>query len=246
MPGVSVSIDALTRVKAALNDYQIDISGFSQRIEQQSADIMKSAEREMQKIAQQIEETRSAIWQLKEKIIRLEEDIKRMGNDIKATERKIEATENRIGAKQKEADCIREQIAELERAAANAQGEAAVRIREQLSELRELLAQVEAEIRGLRNELSDLKARITQLQQGIRDARSERVKAEDKLHAAERVLDRRQNKHERMKATVIKLNDQMEAILSASKSFETRATSKAEESAGNIDKCLAAIEAYLA
>ena len=63
--------------------------------------------------------------------------------------------------------------------------------------------------------------------------------------AQQRSRDRLINKQERMKTALAKLNENMDVMLSASKLFETRVTSKAEQSVGNIDKCIAAIDAYL-
>jgi len=42
------------------------------------------------------------------------------------------------------------------------------------------------------------------------------------------------------------MKDNIVEILSASKSFETRAMSNTEKSIGNIDKCITAIDGYLA
>ena len=90
-----------------------------------------------------------------------------------------------------------------------------------------------------------IKERIVQLTQEIQKATDEKTKKEDELNTAKRRLDRLQNKEERMRAALARINDNMNALLSASKSFETRAVSKTEKSIGGIEKCIAAVDAYL-
>ena len=133
----------------------------------------------------------------------------------------------------------------MDKLSAGAEGEARKNIQVQISQLRSQLSQVESDVRHSQNEMSELKERISQLQQKSSKARDEKSKCEDELRTAERLLDRLRNKHERMTTALAKLNDNMNTMLSASKSFETRAVSKTEQSVGSIDKCIAAIDAYL-
>ena len=68
MPVISVSKDTITKVKTALNDYHIDISGFSIKVEKQASDISKSAMFEMQKVSQKIIGTTNKTNRLKTEI----------------------------------------------------------------------------------------------------------------------------------------------------------------------------------
>jgi chromosome segregation ATPase len=319
MPAVNVSKDALTNVKAALKDYQIDISGFSAKAEQQLSDISKSAEREMKIITNRIEDTIKKINQCKAEINRLDETIDQATNEKARAEQRLAVAQSELITKQDEAAFLRKRIQELaveleEKPAVADGGSSGLRnimdagasgaaspsplwepaldilslatrggvrgippgadgnvapvaqatwnmgvagseelmrgtirqhgsnagvelerkqyIAQQIEQMRSRLSQVEAEIRRLQNEISELKERISQLQRTIDVARSEKAKKEDELRIAERLLDRLQNKHERMKSALSKLNDSMNTMLSASKSFETRAVSNTEKSMG--------------
>jgi len=246
MPGVSVSTDALTKVKTALNDYNIDISGFASRIEQQSTDISKSAGLEMQKVARQIKDTTDKINKIKAETNQLAGAINQMSNDIKSTEQNLVILQNQLAAKHNDANRLKEQITEMQKKAAESDNaDAKARIQEQINQLRSKLSQIESEIMRLKNAESELKERIPQLQRKNKEAQNDKAKCEDEHRTTERHLDRLLNKQDRMKAALAKINNNMEIILSASKSFETRAISKTEQSMGNIDKCIAAIDAYL-
>ena len=246
MPNVNVSKDALLKVKTALNNFNIDISGLSERIEQQFTDISKSVDFEMQRIAQQIEDTKAKINQLTIKIKQLEETINQMESEIKTFERKIEKSQNSLPFLQDEADKLKEQIANLEQRLNRTEDtEARARLQEEINQLRKALSNLEREIRHLQDEISRMKQLISQLHQKINDARYEKSMTEDELRATERLLDRLVNKQERMKTTSLKIKDNMEDMLSASKAFETRALSETEQSTGSIEKCITAIDEYL-
>ena len=243
---VSVSKDALVKVKTALKEYHIDISGFSTRLEQHTTEILKSAELEMQKIKRQIEETVERINQLKTRIKQLDDAISQMTNEMRSAELNIETMQNQIVIKQNKADHIKQNIAVLEKMVSNTTDtDAITEIQEAISKLLRQLSQIESEINHLRNQIMELQERILQLKRTIKEAKYDKAKCEDELLATERLLDRLENKQERMKTALDRLNDNIETILAASKSFETRATSKAEQSVGNIDKCIAAIDEYL-
>ena len=245
MPEVSVSTDALARVKAALNFYHADISGFSAKMEQHSSDILKSAELEMQKIARQVEDVTKEISQLKTKINQLGEAINHMGDEKKSAEQLLESSQKLLPVKQDEAERLRKQIAELERIASEAKGEMKAAIQATINELRRKLSEVEAEIRRLKDQISALRERISQLQQKIHEARAEKAKKEDELRTTQGLLNRLRDKQERMKTAHAKLKDDMNVMLAASKSFETRAVSETEQNMGNIEKCIAAVDEYL-
>jgi peptidoglycan hydrolase CwlO-like protein len=77
MSEITVSKDALVKVKAALRDYQNDISSFTAKMKRQSSAISESAEFEMLKIDKQIESTENEIGLFKAKIDFLEDEIKK-------------------------------------------------------------------------------------------------------------------------------------------------------------------------
>ncbi|MCL2295364.1 MAG: hypothetical protein FWC36_10980 [Spirochaetes bacterium] len=245
MSEISVSKDALTKVKAALNDYYIDISGFSTRIGQQISVVSKSADLEMQKIKQKIEETTNRINQYKAEINRLADTINQMNNEIKSTEQKLVSAQNDLTANQTNAMHIKKQISEMEQAAARAEGEVKEKIQKQIDDRRNQLYQTESEIRSSENELFKLKECGLQLQQKVHVIQAEKAKKEDELRTTERFLDRLRNKQERMNASLAKMNDNINTMLSASKSFETQAVSGTEQNVGNIEKCIAAVDKYL-
>ena len=245
MSAVSVSKDALAKVKTALNDYHIDISGFSIKVEQQASDISKSATFEMQKVSQQILETTNKTERLKTEINRLVEAANQMAGEIKKTEQRNETAQNQLAAKQNKTVYLKRQIAELEQTAANAEGEAKQSIQIQISQLRNQSCQVESEIRALQNKIHELKNQTSQLQQKIYSTQAEKAKKEDELCITERFLDRLQNKQERMNVALAKLDDNIKTMLSASKSFETQTVSQTEQNMGNIQKCIVAIDDYL-
>lgn len=246
MPEVNVSKDALAKVKTALNEYNIDISGFSVRIEQQSDEISKSAYIETQKIARQVEDTVDKINQLKAQINQFAEEISKMSNEASLAKKTREDLQNQLGMRQVEADRIIELIANLEKNAAKAEDKEKENIQAQINQCMNQLSQIRAEISRLQNETAKLQLRALQLQRKINENRTEKSKKEDELRVAERLQDRLRNKQERMNIALGKVKDSVSTMLSASKSFETRAISKTEQNVGNIDKCIAAIDAYLA
>ena len=224
---VNVSREALTRVKSSLSDYRIDISGFAARVEQRLSEVSKSAEFEIQSLVSRIAETINSTNRLKVEIKRLIEAISQMSSEKNLTEQRLETTQNLLAAKQDDAAFLRRRIAAMEGDSVSNFGV------------------IESEIRCLHSEIRELNKHLLQLQQKISGTYAEQSEKEDELRVAERLLDRLQNKHEKMKSAFTKLNDNMNVLLTASKSFEMRATSKTDSGVSGIDKCIAAIDAYL-
>ena len=337
---VNVSRDALKKVSVALKDYRTDIAGFSKKIEDLSADVSKSADSEMKRIAKQIEDAENEVKRLDAKVKQLAETIDRKSNEERTAKQDLNVKKTQLAEAQREADLLVEQIARLEamyaeaerrrdaeaqndpstlsqtahafgagfnspggRAQATALGATALSpflpggrrspprdaegvdtlagiiqgtanaapvlargslesvgrtIRHSRSLATELenkpdlhqllrrLDQVKSEIEHLQDEILGLDKRISQLRQEIDEVRVEKGQKENELTAAKKRLGKLEAKRENMKMALAKLNDNMNTMLSASKSFETKAASETDKSTSGINKCIAAIDAYLA
>jgi len=340
MSQVNVSKEALTKVRMALSDYYTDLSGFSAKVGQLSADISESTMSEMKKIEQKIEGKINEIKQHESAIEQLVETINRTTHEKKSAEQEIETKKDLVAKKQGDGVLLAEQIEELEKKNAEAErqrdAEAALEpstarqtidaartgydrppsklavflsflsilrdiaqafrgkspppddvgsfesrartiqavldsipaatqgalesiernIRHSRSLAEELesrpathqslrqLQDIASEMKQLQNEISALNKRIAQLQQKIDETYIDKKKKEEERDAAKKLLGKMQDKQEGMKTALAKLNDDMNTLLTASKSFETQAGAKTKESMGGIDKCIAAIDAY--
>ena len=245
MSEASVSIDALLKVKAGLKDYDADISGFSARIRQVASDVVKSAAYEMQKIARQIKDGQNEIHRLKTVIRSLSETKSRMVSEQQTAEQKLEVTQKQLTSTQETAVSLERQIAEQERAAARLTGEELQKANETIRRLRSQLAQTRSEIGRLSEETQRLQEQISQSRRQIHDAEVEKAKAEEDLRNAERLLAKLQDKEERMKGAQVRMNGDMDALLTASKSFEIFAVSETERGSSNVEKCVTTIDSYL-
>jgi len=132
------------------------------------------------------------------------------------------------------------------RSATEATDETSEKIRMQISQLQRQLSQVKSEIRDLEKEVSELEKRIPKLRLEIHRTETTKTNREENLREEKGRLDRRQHKQQMMKSALERLRENMNSLLTAAKSFETQAVSETEKSVGGIDRCIAAIDAYLA
>ena len=58
-------------------------------------------------------------------------------------------------------------------------------------------------------------------------------------------LRKLKNKEERMKTALGRVKDNLNTLLSSSKSFETKSMSKTEANIGNVERCIVAVDNYL-
>jgi len=246
MPEVNVSRDALIKVKSALNDYDTDISGFTAKIRQCSSDISRKCDYEMKRIDEDIHESEQKIAKLKNDIGKLANKIAQMTQEKERAEKELEASEMQLEALQRQAEALRTEISRLEQQLSQTKDpEAQAEIQRQINQLRQELSKVEQQISQMREKISQLKQKISELTRTIPEAKAEKAKSEDALRAEQQRLDLLKNKKERMVSALGKLNDNMNVLLTASKSFEAQATSQTEKTASNIDKCMDAIDEYL-
>jgi len=238
MAGANVSIDALQKVKIALNEYNIDLSGFADRIGKQASSILQSAECKMKTIANQLEETEKQIIKFKHKIAALDMIISRLNQEIDY--------EDKEGQKQIILDIskiINETIYELEDQAKKS-GNSDI-IENIISDYRRVyLTQAEEHLNLIDQGILPMMLNKI-LDWHYRYVEQEKEKTEKELQTTQKFLNRLQNKQDRMKSNFRQMNDDLQQLLLASKSFETRATSETEKNVGNIDKCIMAIDTYL-
>ena len=246
MADVNVSRDALVKVKSALSDYDTDISGFSAKMRQCSTDITRKCEHEMKKVAREIQKSQQEISELKQKIDELTDKIAQLNQDKERAEQELEASEMKLEAKQREAESLRAKISQLEHQLSQTKDPKAQEpIQNEINQLKQKLAEVEREITQLRQKINDLKRLLSEIAQKLPELKAKKAKAEDALRAEQRRLELLKNKEERMKSALGKLNDNMNTLLSASKSFETKAISQTEKTSSSIEKCMDAIDEYL-
>ena len=108
-----------------------------------------------------------------------------------------------------------------------------------------MLSEVESEITQLHQNINDLKRLLSEIAQKLPELKAEKAKAEDVLKNEQRRLGVLKNKEERMKSALGKLNDNMNTLLSASKSFEAKAISQTAKTSSSIEKCMDVIDEYL-
>jgi len=246
MPEVNVSRDALVKVKSALSDYNTDISGFYAKIRQCSTEVSHKCNFEMKKIADEVQESEQKITELKSKIEKLTNKIAKMAQEKERAEKELEASEMQLEALQRQAEALRAQISQLgQQLSRTKDPEAQEAIQRQISQLRQELSKAEQHISQMREKVSQLKQKISELAKVIPEAKAEKAKSEDALRTEQRRLELLKNKKERMVSALGKLNDNMNTLLAASKSFETRATSQTEKTTSSIEKCMDAISGYL-
>jgi len=110
----------------------------------------------------------------------------------------------------------------------------------------EAQAKFQAEINQLRSQLSPVESKVERLQNEIDEARTEKEKMEERQKEEKVYLRKLEDKRGRLKRAQAKLKKNMLEMLTAAESFEARAVSETEKSVGGIDRCIAAIDAYLA
>ena len=231
-----VSIDALSKVKSALNDYQHDISGLSAKIDKQKSEIVSSTEFEMQKIAKEIENTNNIINNLKKKIEHLTAEIDQLTNQINKLSLKFDLIK-RIKLLFEEKNI--EKLLEIgENTRENDIKSLIDFLTNPFIEKNDKELHLEKTVRYFEDCISQLKEKKYK-------AESNKSNAEDELSKAQGLLTRLQNKQDRMKTALLKMNDDLNILQSASKSFQSRAESQTEQNIGSIDRCISAIEEYL-
>jgi len=238
-------MDALVQVKTALQDYQTDISGLSGRMRQHVADVSQSADIEMRRIGDQIDGVVSQIKTLKGEIQSLTETINRKIDEKRLTEQKLEIVQGQLEQEQKQADSLAEWIASLEESAARAEGEVKEGILRQIRKLQGQLSEVKSKIVHLQDQIPVLTGRILRLQRETEEVKTKKARKERDLCEVEVLLNRLQDKQERMRVALVKMNANMDVLLSAAGSFEMRTASEMSGHAGNVNKCITTVEAYL-
>ena len=113
MANTRVSTDALFKVKSALQDYQLDISGLNSKINKQISEIFQVSNVEIQKITKQIDITTSKINQLQGQIKQLEETINNLNAEIKSAEKKLAKAQDQLHIKQNDVTSLKEKIAQI-------------------------------------------------------------------------------------------------------------------------------------
>lgn len=243
---VTVTTEALSSVKKALQDFRTDIEGLATRSENKTETQLDQCRSAVKQTTGDLEKAETLVAQLTQTVARLEAEIAKMTKQLEQVQRRLPQIGNEVQSISSQLTQLRARLSQLQAQLSGADGEAREQIQAQINAVQGQIRQCEQKKAQLEKEKSQLETQKSQLQSGLSSAKGEKAKSEAELARQKNRRDKLKDKLSRLKTAFHRVEDKARDYVKATRTFESRAGASTQKSASAVDKCLASIEAYLA
>lgn len=243
---VTVTTEALSSVKKALQDFRTDIEGLAARSESKTETQLDQCRGAVKQTAGDVQKAETLVAQLTQTVARLEAEIAKMTKQLEQVQRRLPQIGNEVQSISSQLTQLRSRLSQLQAQLSGADGEAREQIQAQINSVQGQIRQCEQKKAQLEKEKSQLETQKSQLQSGLSSAKGEKAKSEAELARQKNRRDKLKDKLSRLKTAFHRVEDKARDYVKATRTFESRAGASTQKSASAVDKCLASIEAYLA
>lgn len=228
----SVSLEALKKVKAALDHFDVDISGIAARTERSTGEVLVSAQSCISRTKSEVESIRSKVREIKDRIARID-------YELPYVKGQYEQCLNQIAVLNAQIDNLQSQ-----RAAVNSQLDASYDDQEKVA-LQNSLNQINSQITQLERERSGHLAQKPVLYTKMCNLENEKRQRTSELEEAERTLSFRTNKLYRMQAAYDTMERDINEYRTAVAHLEYSSARTSGRNKSAVEKCIRAIEKYI-
>ena len=246
MAQADVSAEALSKIKSSLKKFQEANLGFGGRISLLASERITSCNNTLNSVFTQISQLEAEVKQLSAQIQQLEEQIaqkdhekKSLQNSLPSLEQKLRSTEQQISSLNGQLRALQAQLSQTE------DPDQKDVILAKIESVNSQLRVAERQQEELKQAIADAQARISALESEIAQLKTEKMRCEGVRDEKTRQLHRLRSKYEKLKSAFSAVSSELQALTSASKSFESSASESMERSTGNIDRCIAYINDYM-
>lgn len=228
----SVSLEALKKVKAALNHFDVDISGIAARTERSTEEILVSGQNCISRTKSEVQSIRSKVSEIKDRIARIDYELPYVKGQYNQCIDKIAVLNSEIDNFQSQRAAINSQLAssydDHEKAA-----------------LQNSLNQINSQITQLERERSACLEKKPVLYTKMCNLENEKGQCVFELEEAERTLSFRINKLYRMQAAYETMQRDINEYRNAVACLEYSSARTSGRNKSAVEKCIRAIEKYI-
>ena len=243
---VSVSREALSSVKGALMTFNSEISGMSWRAHRRAEEITLECWARVQQTANFVVQLQSESDELAWEIDKLEGLIAQDVSDLYDVKCSIPQMKGDLQQTDTQVHNLKGQLKDLYSARSQCEdGPVKDQLDEQIALLENQRDQTECRAADLRNSIRNAEEKQSELENSISRNKKAKANLETDLDALKRRCSAYQDKLERQKDAGRTLEADLNAYVDAMKRLELSSGSRAQESMGAVEACIAGIDGYM-
>lgn len=245
MAEVNVSIEGLTRVRRALEDYQTDVDSITGKMQSSVTQIQLQMKQALRRQAMLVDALDQKVVALKTQLVQIQNALISAYNQIKAVRAEIAACEQKRPQLERHLSLLEQQRAQLEAQRSRADGDsggidAQIRaIDAQIRSCREALMQLDEKLRNLQRQKDELERKIAEL-------KSQKMQKEAEIEETKAKLARAADKLERMDAAADTAETELFNLSQCARRFKQSSATTTGSLKTGIARCIAEIDAYMA
>ena len=241
-----VSVGALRNVRAALLNFQSDVTGLSSRASACGQAVLAECQWAIGQAGKDVQESRSTVDNIKRDIAFLEGKLSAAQQEVNAIIYRLPWLAKQIDELEAQIDALNVQLHSLRSQPSNPQdpdGQAS--LSDQAHSLENEISELQEQRDQLQVERNEAERRKYWLWDEIKKLERELGMADNELRKEERRCQQLEDKLARLKSAMVQVESEVAAYIDAVRRLEQRSGGRAQHNVNAVEKCIAGIEAYL-
>lgn len=242
-----VSVEALEKAKETAKKFEDNVANVSADIVEQNETTLEECRNAIRDTEKDLMEVISKIQDLERQIAEKTAQISSAKSEVANLKQQVEISSNRLSGVESRISMLENRKSQLQAQLSRAEDDDARRqIQQSINEIQSEISSARSEAAELRRKITEAKQRINELQALVERLEAEKAKLEQERDREKIRKAKIEDKLERMKRVFSSLNADMNEYTASVKKFEKKSTTKVDANVTAIDKCITAIESYLA